>query len=197
MSPETQIYQIKIALKGSKPPIWRRVQIPSDITLDKLHRIIQATMGWWDTHLHQFIVGETRYGVPDPDGWGFVEEIDETTVRLDQIVTGERFKFRYEYDFGNSWEHDLLVEKVMPMDLNQQYPVCVKGRRACPPEDVGGIWMYNYFIESIRNPEHPDYPGNDDFLDWVGDEFDSEGFDLNVINEALRNLLQDVDYAFS
>ena len=197
MSPETQIYQIKIALKGSKPPIWRRVQIPSDITLDKLHRIIQATMGWWDTHLHQFIVGETRYGVPDPDGWGFVEEIDETTVRLDQIVTGERFKFRYEYDFGDSWEHDLLVEKVMPMDLNQQYPVCVKGRRACPPEDVGGIWMYNYFIESIRNPEHPDYPGNDDFLDWVGDEFDSEGFDLNVINEALRNLLQDVDYAFS
>ena len=114
MATDIPIYQIKVTLKHSKPPIWRRIQVRSDITLAQLHRILQAIMGWWDYHLHQFIVGETYFGKPDPDYEGFFDMYDEREVRLDQIVAGEKFKFVYEYDFGDSWEHELLVEKILP-----------------------------------------------------------------------------------
>ena len=186
MPSNAQVYQIKVTLDGSKPPIWRRILVRSDITLAELHRIIQAVMGWADYHLHQFIVGRTYYGQPHPDY--DLEMRDESQVKLSHIVSGEKLKFRYEYDFGDSWLHNLLVEKVLPPEPGQQYPVCIKGKRACPPEDVGGIWTYNYFVESIQNPDHPDYPGNNDFLEWVGDEFDPAEFDLDAVNEALRGL---------
>jgi hypothetical protein len=185
MSIDVPIYQIKVALKGSKPPIWRRIQVPCNITLAELHHILQAVMGWWDYHLHQFIVGRVYYGVPHPDFDDFMDMRDESQVRLNQIAD-EGSKFVYEYDFGDSWEHVLEVEKVLEREPGQHYPVCVKGKRACPSEDVGGIWMYNYFIESMRNPDHPDYPGVEDFLDWIGGEFDAKEFDLDAVNSALR-----------
>lgn len=184
-STDVPIYQIKVTLDDSKPPIWRRVLVRSDITLEELHDIIQAVMGWTDYHLHQFIVGQTYYGVPDPDYEGFLEMHDESRVKLNQIVTGEKFKFRYEYDFGDSWLHNLLVEKVLPPEPDQQVPVCVKGKRACPPEDVGGIWGYYMFLEAIQDPDHPEH---EDYLEWVGGEFDPEAFDLDEVNEALRAL---------
>ena len=187
MSTDAPIYQIKVTLKGSKPPIWRRVLVRSDITLAELHLILQAVMGWWDYHLHQFIVGRTYYGVPSPDFGDFMDMRDESQVWLNQIADAGS-KFVYEYDFGDSWEHVLVVEKVLGSEPSQEYPVCVKGKRACPPEDVGGIWMYNYFIESMRNPDHPDSPGVEDFLDWIGGEFDPEEFDLDAVNSALRAL---------
>ena len=108
-----QIYQIKVTLRHSKPPIWRRILVPSDITLAELHDILQAVMGWCDAHLHQFIVEGTYYGVPDPDD--YVEVKDERQMRLNQIVPGVKYKFVYEYDFGDSWEHELLVEKILPL----------------------------------------------------------------------------------
>ena len=148
----TPVFQIKVTLEGSKPPIWRRLLIRSDITLGDLHRIIQAAFGWWDSHLHQFIVGGTYYGEPHPDYSGFVDMRDEQEVALGQIAVGKGFKFRYEYDFGDSWLHQILVEKILPADEGQDYPVCIKGRRACPPEDVGGIWGYYYFLEAIQVP---------------------------------------------
>jgi hypothetical protein len=185
---EGLIYQIKVALKGSKPPIWRRLLVPSDVALDKLHVIIQEAMGWYDAHLHQFIVGgDTHYGEPHSDYFGF-QMLDERRYRLNQIAPGEQSKFVYEYDFGDGWEHVVLVEKVLPWDPEQTYPVCIKGRRACPPEDVGGIWMYNFHIESMRNPEHPDYPGVSEFLEWLGEDFDPEEFDLDSVNQALNRL---------
>ena len=182
---DVPIYQIKVTLNDSKPPIWRRILVRSDITLAKLHRIIQAVMGWADYHLHQFIVGRTYYGVPHPDYGGFVEMRDESRVRLNRIVPGERFKFRYEYDFGDSWLHTLLVEKILPPEPGQQYPVCIKGKRACPPEDVGGIWGYYGFLEATQNPDHPEH---EEYLEWVGGEFDPEAFDLDEVNRALRAL---------
>jgi hypothetical protein len=100
-------------------------------------------------------------------------------------VTGEKFKFVYEYDFGDSWEHVLLVEKVLPPEPGQRYPVCIKGRRACPPEDVGGIWGYAYFLEAIQNPDHPE---REDYLEWIGGEFDPQAFDLEEVNAALGKL---------
>ncbi len=179
------IYQIKVTLDDSKPPIWRRILVRSDITLGQLHDIIQAVMGWSGYHLHQFIVGETYYGEPHPDYDGFLEMHDESRIQLNQIVTGEKFKFVYEYDFGDSWEHILLVEKVLPPEPDTHYPVCIKGRRACPPEDVGGIWGYYGFLEAIRDPDHPDH---EELLEWVDDDFDPAAFDLDEINEALSAL---------
>jgi hypothetical protein len=183
MSTDVPIYQIKVTLKDSKPPIWRRILVRSDITLAALHRILQAVMGWWDYHLHQFIVGQTYFGQPHPD-YGF-EMRDERRVRLNQIAPSEGSRFVYEYDFGDSWEHILLLEKVLEPEPGQQYPVCVKGKRACPPEDVGGVWGYEGFLEAIGDPDHPEH---EEYLEWIGGEFDPEEFDLDAVNEALRAL---------
>jgi len=183
MSTDVPIYQLKVTLKGSKPPIWRRIQVPSAVTLGQLHRIIQTVMGWYDYHLHQFTVGWTHYGEPHPDYDDFIEMRDENQVKLNQIVTGEKFKFLYEYDFGDSWEHVLRVETVLPPAPDQESPVGIKGTRACPPEDVGGVWGYYGFLEAIQNPDHPEH---EDYLEWIGGEFAPETFDRDAVNEALR-----------
>ena len=183
MPSKTRIYQIKITLNESKPPIWRRILVSDDISLEKLHYIIQTTMDWTNSHLHQFIVGQTYFGEPHPDYGSDMQ--DERRVKLKQIVSGVGFKFRYEYDFGDSWLHNLLVEKVLEPEPGQQYPVCIKGRRACPPEDVGGIWGYSHFLEAIGNSGHPEH---DEYLEWVGNEFDPKEFDLDGTNEVLRGL---------
>jgi hypothetical protein len=178
------IYQMKVTLKHSKPPIWRRIQVPGGINLAKLHHILQIVMGWEDYHLHQFIVDGEYYGEPHPDYdmWG-PEMRDERRVKLYQIGPEAGLKFVYEYDFGDSWEHELLVEKILPPEPGGHYPRCLKGKRACPPEDVGGVWGYDSFLEAIRDPDHPDH---EDMLEWVGGEFDPEFFDLDEINDELK-----------
>ena len=155
-SDAVNIYQIKVTLKHSKPPIWRRTQVPGDVNLGRLHRILQVVMGWEDYHLHQFIVGDDYYGEPHPDYevWG-PEMRDEGRASLAQIAPGEKAKFLYEYDFGDGWEHELLVEKILPPEPGVDYPRCLKGKRACPPEDVGGVWGYANFLEAISDPGHP------------------------------------------
>ncbi len=185
-SPKTnssvQVYQIKVTLKGSKSPIWRRIQVRSDISLAQLHSILQVVMGWEGYHLHQFFIYGEYYGVPYDD-WADMH--DEIRYKLSQFVSGKKFKFTYEYDFGDGWEHILLVEKILPVEEGIHYPVCIKGKRACPPEDVGGIWGYYDFLEAIQGPEHPEH---NEYLEWVGGEFDPEEFDLEDINLALQSL---------
>ena len=181
---KNDIYQIKVTLNGSQPPIWRRIEVSGNIRLDELHLILQETMGWSNSHLHQFIVGQTYYGESNPDDdMGGLEMLDESKYRLNQIAPGEKSKFVYEYDFGDSWEHIILVEKVLPPEKGVHYPRCIKGKRACPPEDVGGIWGYTDFVKTIKDPHHP---GHEDMLEWAGDDFDPEAFDLVEINEALQ-----------
>lgn len=182
---KASIYQLKITLEGSKPPIWRRLLVPGGVTLEHLHYIIQVAMGWTNSHLHQFIVGQTYYGEPSPVYEGFIEMQDEQRVRLNQAASREGVKFRYEYDFGDSWTHTLLVEKIIEPESGQQYPVCIKGKRACPPEDVGGVWGYEMFLEAISDPEHSEH---EMYLEWIGGEFDPEAFDLEETNEILREL---------
>jgi hypothetical protein len=178
-----QVYQIKVTLKDFRPPIWRRILVTSDTTLATLHDIIQVAMGWADYHLHQFIIGDHYYGVPDDDYIGLLEMKNEKRYQLCQIVGDERYKFDYEYDFGDSWLHTLLIEKVLPYEQTKSYPVCIKGKRACPPEDVGGVWGYSAFLEAIQNPEHPEH---EDYLEWIGGEIDPEAFDMEKINARLR-----------
>jgi hypothetical protein len=178
---QAAIYQIKVTLRGSEPPIWRRVQVPADVTLEELHDVLQAVMSWWDYHLHQFIVGETYYGVPHPEY--MVDMVDESEVQLKEVVE-EGDAFFYEYDFGDSWIHLLEVEKVMAPKPGQRYPVCTAGERTTPPEDVGGLHGYQLYLEAMEDPDHPEH---EMYMEWRG-EFDPEAFDLEEVNEALREL---------
>jgi len=182
----TAIYQIKVTLRHSKPPIWRRIQVPADVNLATLHRILQAVMGWADYHLHQFIIDDDCYGEPHPDYevWG-PEMRDERRAELGRLVPEEGLKFLYEYDFGDGWEHDLLVEKILPPEPGAGYPRCLKGKRACPPEDVGGVWGYADFLEVIRDPDHPEH---EEWLEWVGGEFEPEVFDMEEVNAELEEM---------
>jgi hypothetical protein len=185
MPTQTQIYQIKVTLQDTEPPIWRRIQVRANMTLDRLHEVIQTVMGWTDSHLHQFIVGQTYFGVPDPDYGDDLEMNDEAKARLSQITREKGFAFAYEYDFGDSWVHELLLEKIAPPEQGVSYPMCLSGERACPPEDVGGTWGYEEFLAAIRDPEHPEH---EDYLEWIGSEFDPQAFDLEGVNAALRRL---------
>jgi hypothetical protein len=177
------VYQIKVALKGSKPPIWRRMQVAGETTLAQLHRILQRVMGWEGYHLYQFVVGGLEYG--DPSVLEEMEGEDARRVTLATLVRGEQDKFRYEYDFGDSWDHELLIEKMLPSEAGKRYPVCLAGQRACPPEDCGGVWGYAGFLEAIHDPQHPEHV---EMLEWVGGEFDPDAFDLDEVNTALQSL---------
>ena len=177
------IYQLKITLRNIRPPIWRRVQVPSNITLAKLHTLIQVVMGWTDSHLHCFHVGDVTYGVPDPD-YEF-KVISSRRIRLAEVAPAEKAKILYEYDFGDSWEHDILVEKVLPPDPGGRLPVCLTGRRACPPEDVGGPWGYARFLEIIHDPEDPEH---EEMMEWCGADFDPEAFDAAEITRDLQKM---------
>lgn len=179
------VYQLKISLKNSKPPIWRRVLVPSGITLDDLHWVIQKAFGWTNSHLHQFIDGRTFYlpGADDDEPFMGMETVDSIGVRLADLLRREKDKVVYEYDFGDSWEHTVLLEKILPPDPKQAVPVCIKGKRACPPEDCGGIFGYYHLLEILSGPDSDEKTS---LLDWLGGTLDPEALDLDEINARLR-----------
>jgi hypothetical protein len=177
------VYQMKITLEDSKLPIWRRIQITNATSLYRLHKILQVVMGWSDYHLHKFIIDETHYGEPSLD-YDFKMKNDKT-VKLGQAVSEEGAKFAYIYDFGDYWYHKILVEKILPLELDKHYPICLKGKHACPPEDCGGIWGYYDFLKMIQDPKNPEH---EHMLEWVGGSFDPETFDLDEINQKLRKI---------
>ncbi|MEX2660141.1 MAG: plasmid pRiA4b ORF-3 family protein [Acidimicrobiales bacterium] len=177
------VYQLKVTLHDTKPPIWRRVLIDGASTLNQVHEVVQAAFGWWNYHLHEFEIGNTRYGVPDPDeGWGPPTN-DESKVRLDSVVK-KGSKFEYVYDFGDWWRHKIVVESVLPTDSTTSVPACVDGRRACPPEDCGGTWGYDDLLAILADPTHPEH---DERVEWIGRPFDPELFDVSDFDENLRN----------
>ena len=182
-SAPTAVYQLKITLKGSRPPIWRRVLVRDDTTLEQLNYVIQIAVGWTNSHLHDFTIRGERYSEPSPEDWEPVK--DEQRYKLNQLVTGAKFKFVYQYDFGDSWDHEVVVEKVLTPEPGMRYPVCVTGKRACPPEDVGGVWGYAEFLEAINDPKHEEH---ESYLEWIGGEFDPEAFDLDDVNALLKRM---------
>lgn len=176
------VYQLKVVLLGVKPAIWRRLQVPADITLDKLHMVLQEALGWTNSHLHHFMVGEQLYGMLDVDE--YAEDLqDEKRFKLGQIV-GEKARFAYEYDFGDSWEHGILVEKVLPAEPGVSYPRCLAGKRACPPEDCGGIGGYEELLKIIANPKHEEH---EQTMSWLGGVYDPEAFDVWEADARLRS----------
>jgi hypothetical protein len=184
MSTSKTVYQIKVTLSDSKPPIWRRVLVADGTTLLQLHTILQTVMGWADYHLHMFTINGQIYGDPEDDEYGDMGTKNESRFKLNQLVGREGFKFRYEYDFGDSWLHDLLVEKILSAEKNTHYPVCVVGKRACPPEDSGGVGGYEEILEARTNSKHPQHR---EYKEWIGENFDPEHFDLDEVNNVLRH----------
>lgn len=174
------IYQLKVTIRDIRPPIWRRIQVESSTSLSKLHLIIQAAMGWYNCHLHSFSIDGVEYG--DPEHSYGLELRDENKAKLGSLIKQEKAKLFYTYDFGDSWEHLILVEKILPKETKISYSTCIKAKRACPPEDCGGAWGYLEFLEAIQNPNHPE---RENFLEWLEEDFDSEFCDLKEINQRL------------
>ena len=180
------IYQLKVTLKGMRPPIWRRILVASTTKWDDIHLILQIVMGWTNSHLHEFIQGRDRYGEPDEDFPSDAQ--DETRYRLDQILKQEKEKLIYLYDFGDGWEHEVVLEKILPFETSATLPICLKGRRACPPEDIGGIGGYMMFLDAISDPAHAEH---EVMLEWIAEDvegpFDQETFDLAEVNQLLQS----------
>lgn len=178
------VFQIKITLEGTEPPIWRRLQT-KDCTLEKLHALIQVTMGWEFEHLYRFEVGGVEFSNVESDIDDEVQDVRAFKLSDVILTSHRRPRFSYEYDFGDGWKHQLIVEERFEPKAGVAYPVCTAGARACPPEDCGGPWGYADFIEAIQNPTHNRH---EELLEWVGGEFDPEAFDLEALNKELAGI---------
>jgi hypothetical protein len=176
------VYQVKVTLHRAKPPIWRRLRLPAATTLAQLHQVIQVAFGWEDAHLHAFEVGGRRYSRPDFELWD--EAADEANARLRDLASRPGARLRYTYDFGDSWEHDLLVEDILPSD-GVAHAVCLTGRRAGPPEDCGGVWGYGELCDILADPSHPDHAER---VQWLGRPYDPAAFDKDAINRSLARI---------
>lgn len=176
------VHQLKVTLQRVRPPIWRRLQIPSDSSPYELHRVLQRAFGWHDAHLHEFEGPRgVRYGPHDPEAFGPVR--NEKKVTLEEALPKEKAKLVYQYDFGDSWMHEILVEKILAPDGAVRYPRCVAGKRAGPPEDCGGAWGYMELLEIVADPKHEEH---DERKEWLGDDFDPEAFDAEAITAAMQ-----------
>lgn len=171
--------QLKVTLAGIKPPIWRRIVISGSATLGQLHMVLQVAMGWDNYHLHCFEIGDVRYGTADDEELD-IEEVDETTVTVADAF-GTTRRGIYEYDFGDSWHHQLLVEKANVDVPMKGFATCLDGKRACPPEDCGGTYGYADLLEALADPDHEEH---ESYVEWAG-EFDPEEFDPEAVNFGL------------
>ena len=178
------VFQFKVTLKGIKPPIWRRIIIPSDYDFWDLHVAIQDAFGWLDCHLHEFSVRQPfmrmdlRIGIPDGEGFDDNMVLPGSAILLAQHLTLANRRVSYVYDFGDDWEYDILLEKILPRDKSEAYPLCTGGRRAGPPEDCGGIPGYEQLLEALADPVHPEHTS---LSEWVGEGFDPESFDKDEV----------------
>jgi hypothetical protein len=182
-----EIYQIKVTLLDTDPPIWRRLLVPADLTLEQLHYVLQLAMGWEDCHMHEFRIGQQRFGTPDPmeTAFGGSRTASERTARLWNVLGRAGIKAVYTYDFGDSWDHRIVVEKRLPPEPGRAYPACLAGERHAPPEDCGGIPGFYNLLEAIRNPKHEEH---EELLNWVGGGFDPDAFSVDEVNRRFAPL---------
>jgi hypothetical protein len=184
--PEPSLYELKITLLEIEPPIWRRIQVPSTMPLCCLHDAIQAVMGWTDSHLHQFEKDGKYWG--DPQNREFEDDIDiidETKVPVGKVLLAEGDSMVYVYDFGDDWRHQVALEKIVPAAVTPTQPICLAGERRCPPEDVGGAFGYEEFLEVIFQPGHEEFAH---FRGWAGGKFHAGEFRLKAVNKLLGRM---------
>jgi hypothetical protein len=187
-------YLLDVTLAHIRPQIWRQLQVPGDLSLGGLHEVIQLAFGWQDCHLHEFQVGERRYGVPDPDGED-EDLLDGADITVERALPHRSSTMQYLYDFGDCWIHNVAVHRIEKAEASRGHRLrrairagavmCLAGARACPPEDCGGPHGYGEFLGAITSPEHPEH---DAMLTWVGGAFDPEAFSLGDINRRLSAL---------
>ena len=184
-------YRIRVDLDEAKPPIWRRLELASDVTLDQLHDIVQAAMGWTDSHLHEFAKGDNptdrraEHYRPQESLDNDLPGVDEVSVRLDEVLVEPGDRLFYNYDFGDDWSHTLRLEAVSPREPEQPRAACLAGARVCPPEDCGGIWRYHDLLRTLSQPADAD---NEELLEWVGPDFDPGRFDVAEVNSVLAEM---------
>ncbi|MBI5277690.1 MAG: plasmid pRiA4b ORF-3 family protein [Burkholderiales bacterium] len=180
------IYQLRIDLRHIEPRIWRTILVPDTLTLAKLDRVVQAAMGWTNSHLHDWDIGGKRYGIPDPEWDNEGDMLDERKFTAGAVLGQDIEEFGYQYDFGDGWEHRLIVEKrAAPQPHYNTWPMCIAGANACPPEDVGGPPGYMDFIQAVRTPTHEEHRR---MWQWNGGPFDPTAFSVNEANRAIRRL---------
>lgn len=184
MKSASRVYQLRIDLMDTKPPIWRRVLVDSASTLYEMHCTIQNAMGWHNGHLHGFEHNGTYYGPKEEDDeFAFAETKDECKHTIGELLVIEDDLLYYEYDFGDGWRHRVRLEKILDSNPSQQLPVCIKGKLACPLEDIGGVWGYYDMLEILADKKHPEH---EETLEWIGGGFDPNYFDIDETNEAMR-----------
>jgi hypothetical protein len=174
---------LKVTLLDTKPPVWRRIRVPAKLTLARLHRVLQVSMGWLDCHLHQFEQGGVHYGPRDPEE--VTPSRPEARTLVSSLLRRPKDRLRYDYDFGDDWRHDVLLEKVVEHDTSSPVVECLAGRRSCPPEDCGGPWGYANLLGILADPSHPEH---EESIEWCGPCFRSEEFDLPQVNADLRTI---------
>lgn len=183
-SKKIKIYQFKISLLDITPKIWRRIQVPENYKFSNLHDAIQDAMGWYDCHLHEFSLVNTktglkeRIGMLDEDDDFEPKLLDEAKIRISKYFSTENTKAKYDYDFGDNWEHEIILEKILSAEDGTKYPKCIAGKNACPPEDCGGIWGYESMLKIIQNPKHPEYKEQ---MQWLNGKFDPKEFDMESV----------------
>ena len=187
MTATTSVHQLKVTLRGVRPPVWRRIVVASDTPLSELAIVLEAAMGWMGGHLHAFDAGAVVYEHLDPDndfGGGFRRTVDERTVTVADVAATPGSKLRWDYDFGDGWQHNIVVEAILPADPTIAVPACVGGRRACPPEDCGGPWGYADLLDALADPDHERH---DELPEWLPPGFDPAAFDADEATEAMRH----------
>lgn len=178
--------QLRVELRGVKPLVWRRILVPENVTLAKLHGVLQSAMGWTGGHLHEYEIAHQRYGMLLDDEWPDAEPIiDERRVRLKPLIEDGLRRFTYTYDLGDGWEHAIKVEDLLMPATGGPRIVCIAGENACPPEDVGGAPGYSDFLDIMNDPRHEEHAA---MMQWVGGPFDPAAFDLAEVNEALSTI---------
>lgn len=184
-------YEFKIQINGiTKPPVWRKVRVPAQFSFLKFHAVIQAAFGWEEYHLFQFspegFDNTSCIGVPDPD-WDEFDTQDSRKIKLSDIFSKEGQKYIYIYDFGDSWEHQLVLEKILPDKTLKA--TCLAGKGACPPEDCGGIWGYEELKEILKDPSNPEH---ESMKEWLGlddeESWDPAAFDLEEANKMVKKV---------
>lgn len=180
------ILQIKITLKDVRPAVWRRVLVPATLTLRRLHETIQGAMGWFNQHLYEFRIGTSRYGPPEMEG-GLVASVvsNDNFVQLSSLAQHGITRFDYIYDFGDNWQHEIIIEEARPREPGIDYPILVEGARRCPPEDCGGSSGFQNFMKAITDPSHPEHF---DALDWYEDQYDPDDIEREVIDIQLSRI---------
>ena len=178
------IARLQITLDNVKPTVLRRIEVPLGIRLDRLHLVIQAAMGWTNSHLYEIRAGDVRWGIPDPD-WGG-GPLDARKARLVDVLDDVGVKtLKYLYDFGDGWEHTIKIEHIADAMPGVAYPRLIDVTRRCPPEDIGGPWGYGEFLEAIADPKHLRHA---ELTEWAGDAFDPNAVDTEGHANAIAEL---------